>query len=65
ERLAAAEALYEVLKGRNLSELARLNLERADGFGRALQHFSRVQGQLAAAVSDAWGAAAAAGGGGP
>jgi hypothetical protein len=58
ERLQAALTLYELLKGRNLSELERLNLERADGFTAALRKFSGVQAQLAAAVADAWSTAA-------
>ncbi len=61
ERLSAAAAHYELLKGRNLSELERLGLQRAEDFRAALRHFGRVQAQMAAAVGEVWQAAGAAG----
>jgi hypothetical protein len=58
ERARAAEAQYDALRARNLAELARLDLSRGDGFGRALGALSRAQAALAAAVVEAWSAAA-------
>ena len=63
EQITAATAHYELLKGRNLSELERLNLERADDFRAALRHFSRVQAQMACAVAEVWRSAGLVGAG--
>jgi hypothetical protein len=64
DRLQAAAQHYEQLKARNLAELERLSLERADDFRAALRRLAETQAQMADAVGDVWRAAAGGGGGG-
>jgi hypothetical protein len=58
DRLQAAAKHYEQLKARNMAELERLSLERADDFRAALRRVADVQAQMADAVGDVWRAAA-------
>jgi hypothetical protein len=54
DKALAAEQNYTLLRERNQSELARLNLTCADDFRRALGRFAAVQAAAAATAADVW-----------